>query len=443
MQITVPVVPEGKDTASWRRHLTGVDPAKDYSYRALGPWLQAGDLVEIPQGSLVLVVDRAVRGWKDEWVPGRRSRSSAFPRSVPQKDAVVTVYLAADGELVEMWSRHYMSGKSAFGATTTKKLAALLEQHPVPEGTAQVLYEARRPNRKEGKCRWCTRTVRAEAGHAVGRGEDAQVEHYEQCTPQAVPGDQPCACVLCGVEVVPYQAQLYLRRDGSGVWEARHALAYNGGMSCVEQPVASPQEQREALAARDAAERERALAEQERTRKAGEKTRAAREKRERAKREAHEREQARVAALKTVDRASVPLFDKGLGGGMRARLLEHTDTLEDGTTTLRWTVETYYEGSLTANQDGEYDEDSTSTTEDFTDKKAARSHYQTFSFDSARGRSAGRGSAAGPGGSGHGSCWECGSAPGQVERRDSSGVEGWVCYRCDRQNPDDYLLSFG
>ncbi|MFJ5926526.1 hypothetical protein ACIQF6_28385 [Kitasatospora sp. NPDC092948] len=42
-----------------------------------------------------------------------------------------------------------------------------------------------------------------------------------------------------------------------------------------------------------------------------------------------------------------------------------------------------------------------------------------------------------------GSCAECGTRRGVVERHDSSGIPGKVCHRCDRWSEDaDYLLSF-
>ena len=441
MQITVPPVPEGKDRSSWRRFLTGMDPSKDKSFRALGPWLQAGDLVEVPEGSLVLAVDRALRGFKDEFVPrDRYTRGFRIPKQIPQKDATVTVYLAAGGELVELWSRQYINGNSAFGATTTKKLAALLDQHPVPEGGPAVLHEARRPNIHEGKCRWCAVHISAERGHLVGHGEETVVEHYEQCPAQSVPREPDGVCALCGVEVVPHQAQMHLVRDGSGTWEIRHNPTYNDRKTCLEQPVASPQEQRAAQEERDRIAREaRQAARAEEERKEAKK-REAREKRQRKAREAREAEAARVAGLKRVDRKTTGVYDKGLGDGMRARMLEHLDTLEDSTTTKCWTVETYYEGLLGANEYGDYDEGSIDTTYGpVDDKEDAHAHYRTFTFQPGlRGRRASQGSAPS-----HGPCAECGQRGGTVLRSDSSGVQGWVCDACDRGNPDDYLLSFG
>jgi hypothetical protein len=213
------------------------------------------------------------------------------------------------------------------------------------------------------------------------------------------------------------------------------------GRTCLEEPVPSPQEQQAAREKKLRLERERRERERVEQQRHEEKKRQAAARRARQKREAHDREQARVAGLATVKRESTTLFDKSLGDGRRARLLEHLDTLEDATTTKRWTVQTYFQGSLTPNAYGDYDPDTIDTTQDFTDKTQARGHYQEFKYQEVRWSP----SAAprGPrGAGGHGTCAECGNRAGVVPRTDSSGIEGWVCERCDRDNPDDVMLSF-
>lgn len=428
MQITVPPVPEGLHPAGcWRRLLTGIDPQAKGGYRVKGTHVYAGDVLDVPEGSLLVVVDKATRGWEDDY--------RGYGRHAVE-DATVTVYLAAAGTLSEEWSRQYISSKSAFGATTTKKLLGLLAEHPVPDGEAVVVREAQRPNRKEGACRWCGQRMSVGAGHVVGHGADAQVEHFQDCPTK--PAQTGQACALCGVNVISYQAAQYLVRDGSGRWETRHAPRMTPGGTCVQTPVLSAEEQiaqeAERTRARSAAARAESEAQQKKERAKAARAAA----RTKAKREAHDAEQVRVAGLATVERASTISFDKGLGDGRRARLLEHTDTLEDGTTTQRWTVETYYAGSTGPGADGDYDEGATDASVPFTDKDSARAHYQSLKFEPAPRRSY-----AGSGGGGHGSCAECGGRAGVVLRRDSSGVEGYVCNRCDRQSPDDYLLSFG
>lgn len=73
---------------------------------------------------------------------------------------------------------------------------------------------------------------------------------------------------------------------------------------------------------------------------------------------------------------------KDWGGGWRARLLEHTDTLEDGTTTTRWSVETY--GGSSGWNGEDYDPDP-GTTEPFTSLPLARAAYRRYQFDPQRG----------------------------------------------------------
>ena len=421
MPITVPPVPDGLHPAGcWRRLLTGLNPAARGGYRTEGALLYAGDTVELAPGSLLLTVDKATRGWEDHY-------RSAGRYAV--EDATVTVYLAGVNTLTELWSRQYVSSKSAFGATTMKRLAALLEKHPAPGGEPDVVHEARRPNAREGACRWCRARIPADCGHVAGHGPDAQVEHYEDCPTGTAQSGQVCA--LCGVTVVGWQAAVHYLRDGSGEKGVRHRPV--NGRTCLEEPVASPEEQAEERAERDRVRREQAAAERaEQARKD-----AARVKRaaaRMAKRQtALAAEQARVAGLATISRASTALYDKGLGDGMRACLRQHTDGLEDGTTTLRWTVETYPE----AYRGGVFEDDGDASgceVREYTDLAEARSHYQTLHFQPAPRR---RVPVSGK------VCAECGRGDATVERRDSSGIPGMVCVACDRRNPDDFMLSFG
>lgn len=419
MPITIPPVPAGLHPAGcWRRMLTGLDLGKVGGYRVLGPWLHAGDEVELPDGALIVAVDKATRGWETGYRTWKKH---------PVEDSTVTAYLVAGDVLSEVWSRQYISSKSAFGATTTKKLARLLAEHPVPDGEAVVVREARRPNLKRGTCRWCVREIPAELGHTVRVGADLVVEHFEDC-PTSVPSTGEL-CARCGVAVVNYQAARHYLRDGSGKTEVRHK-AVDGG-TCWENPVPSPQEQQAAAQERNRAVREEAAREQA----VKDKQQAARRARAEAKRareeEAHRVEQERVAQLATVSRASRNLFDKGLGGDFRARLDEHTDTLSDGTTTVRWTVSTYLAGGASGyGEDGDVPD---AEAEEFTRLADARSSYRGKQFTPMPRRSSSGGGR---------TCAECGRPGAQVEREDSSGIPGYVCFRCDRANPDDFMLSF-
>ncbi|MGW2416908.1 hypothetical protein ACWCV5_32740 [Streptomyces tubercidicus] len=428
MPITVPPVPDDLHPSDcWRRVLTGLDPQAVGGYRAKGEMVGPGDIVEAPEGTLLLAVDKATRGFEDRY------------RGVGRyavKDATVTVYLTgADGVLSEVWSRQYMQAKSAFGQATMKKLDRLLQQHPAPAGDVTVVREARRPNWRAEKCRWCKTQVAKERGHVVGHGEQAQVEHYEQCpTTPAKTGE---VCALCGVEVVGVQAARHHRRDGEGGTEVRHDLV--GGKTCLEAPVKSAQEQAQAQAEQQRAQWERFAQERREQQKKEEAKRKRAQARADKKQAEHDAEQARVAGLETVSRESESLFDKGLGGGMRACLMEHTDTLSDGTTTLRWTVETYREGGGVPGYGEDGDDSGDVTTEPFTSKDLARIAYQGHKFEPDR-RSGGR-RGSGRRGTGR-ACDECGGRGATVERCDSSGIPGVVCTSCDREYPDDFLLSF-
>lgn len=81
---------------------------------------------------------------------------------------------------------------------------------------------------------------------------------------------------------------------------------------------------------------------EERNRRNQEKAAARREEKRREEARLHREHLARIAGLKTVKRQTQELNDKGLDPrGTCVRLLEHTDTLEDGSVTTRWSVEIY------------------------------------------------------------------------------------------------------
>lgn len=426
VKIAVPPVPEGLHPAGcWRKMITGVDPAARGGYKVLGELLSPGDTVEVPVGALVLAVDKATRGWEIGYETRRR---------VAVEDATVTVYLASAGGLAEVWSRQYITSKSAFGATTMKQIARLLAGHPVPSGGVVVVEEARRPNRREGVCRWCGRRVAQETGHVSGHGADAKVEHYRECP--TVPVQTGDVCVVCDVEVVSFQAAGYYSRKVAGKVEVRHKPV--NGATCWEEPIPSPQEQQAALAARDAAERERLAAARARETTPEQAKRARAAKREAAKVDADRAEQARVAELAIVSTATSTLFDKDLGEGRRACLEERVLTLSDGSTTKRWSVRTYCPAGGRGGDDDFGGDEPAEEVCERTRLDHARADYQALRYQRPQRGSYRRSGAAEPAGS----CAECGAAAGVVERLDSSGIAGKVCYRCDRQNPDDYMLSF-
>ncbi len=358
VEITVPPMKEREDGKPpftrdfWRRTVTGLKPGATGIESVRGEWLSPGDVVRLPVGTLVLVVDQEVAGWRDSYQPYSRGRymfsGSGRPRRVPEKEATVAVHLVTPAGLSgePLWEYHYLRAKSAVGAKSRTKLAALLEQHPAPGGDVTVVREAQRPNRRDQDCRRCSGPVRAGEGHLVGRGADAVVEHFEECPPRTVVGGE--ACVLCGIGVIPLAARKVFVRDGDGgTWEVRH-LPW---VDCTAKRPESYEEYREAQReaqrrsaqqAREHAERVRRSEEQQARRRA--KRQAEREARRREEEAARRAHLERIAGLKTLERTSAEVTSKGLDAfGRRARLLEHTDRLEGGLATTRWGVELVHE----------------------------------------------------------------------------------------------------
>jgi hypothetical protein len=304
-----------------------------------------------------------------------------------------------------------------------KKLAVLREEHPAADGEITVVREAQQPNAKEARCRHCPYTVPAGTGHVIGHGDTAEAEHYRQCPTEAPENGEECA--VCGVPVVSWQATRYYRRDGSRIQEIRHRP--RDGRTCLENPVPSPEEQHAALAERDAAERECIAAERAEREKA-EAGKARRAEAREAKKEAeHAAEQAHIAGLETVSRSSDTLFGKNLGDGRRASLIEHTDTLSDGSTTRKWEANTYLSGSGWNGED--YDPDPGTTQECSRKEKALRA-YRGLKYQSAPL----------PRTYGGGTCDNRDGPGARYPRHDSSGIKGKVCGSCNTD--EDYMLSF-
>lgn len=210
MQITVPMAPEGVHPAAARRlALAGIDPDQRGGFATLGHRLHPGDTVDLTAGTLVLSVDKTTIGYETHHYTGKEYRV---------EDATVTVYLVQeDGTLIEMWSRHFKSAKSAYGPAVLKKLSALLAKYPAPTETAPTLLkEVRRPNSQDAICRWCDRPVRLRTGHVVSKGV---VEHWEECPTDLAPGGP---CVNCGERVRPGTGKTHVIREDDGWWENRH-----------------------------------------------------------------------------------------------------------------------------------------------------------------------------------------------------------------------------
>ncbi|MER5649574.1 hypothetical protein [Streptosporangium sp. NPDC002524] len=410
MPIKVPTLPNDPKISGWRRLVTSV-VVDLHGLEALnGTRLEAGDVVAVPPGALILAVDKFTTGWDYHFRTGK---------PYPVQDATVTVYLASDDTLTELWTRHFKKAASALGATTLKKLTALLEKYPEQPGVFEIIEEARRPNRKAGNCRWCGRNVSAHNGHLRGHGDDTEVEHWQDCPTRTAEAGAPCT--LCGVTVAQDQAQEYLVREWPIRWETRHRPHLN----CTQRVLPSYEEQLAALQEARAAQQRGA--EKKRQREATNEAR--RIKREQNRRAAVAEETARVAGLTVTKRTTTELWSKNLGGGVRGRLLEHADELSDGTTTTRWAVVTVVNDSGYNGED--YDPVPDQTVIETLDKPIASATYKALKWtptprllDDTSG----------------GTCEECHQRAARHTRNDSSGIQGRVCDRCNEE--EDYMLSF-
>lgn len=416
--ITIPALPA--KTKGWRKTITALADAAGGA-AVEGTWLSPGDVVDIPDGTLVVVVDRTFLRYDY----GYRSQET-----YPVYAATVTIHLAGPDGLRELWTRDFKNDKSAFSTTTRKKIVALLVAHPAPAGTPAVVTAARRLNRQPGPCRWCGGQVVATGGHLVGHGDQIQVEHWQHCPSRHI-HEIGASCGLCGINLIaeggyraPHAFGRVLVREGEGRWEVRHEHYLN----CTTRRLESGEEYR----ARQIAAREAQNASARQAAEAERKKQERQARREREALEAARAEEARVESLTITGQTSKTLYSKNLGGGQRARLDEHTLTLSDGTSATRWAVVVYHEGvvgSFSEEGDGGDEPDETAV---YYRKSAARSAYQRLQFTPSSGRSEHR--------SGGRECDNCGRGGAHHHRTDSSGIAGVVCDSCNRD--DWFMLSF-
>ncbi|EFC80884.1 hypothetical protein [Parafrankia sp. EUN1f] len=417
-RITVPPIPDR--LTGWRKTITALNDQARGGFAITGEWLQPGDIVDVPADMLIIAVDKTFIG---------HAPVSRFSDGAARYAATVTLHRASEDGLTTIWTRAFKDSTSALGATTRAQIRKALTAHPAPTGPATVVTEARRPNRKDGACRWCHNRVPAQAGHLVGHGDDLLVEHWQTCPPRLL-ANGPLNCGLCGVELLdangyraPDPAEVVMVREGTGHWEPRHAARLN----CTENRLESATERR----ARDAAARDAEQAAFQSRQAAAQKREDAKARREQARRDAADAEAARVKDLKVTSRKVSNLYDKGLGEGQRARLDEYVDTLSDGTTTTRWAVVTYTGGTVGSfTVDGDWGGDDPEGSAIYHYKPTARIAYQRLKYTPPAREPYEPG----------GECAECHGGGARYTRFDSSGIEGKVCARCN-DNPD-YLLSF-
>ncbi|MER8118980.1 hypothetical protein [Streptomyces sp. NPDC094031] len=192
VRLTVPPVPDGMRPTSWRRTLDAVHPGKAGVDALPGHWLNPGDDIALPDGTLLLAADKTGTGT----AVNARTR-----RRYTTEDAHLTIaLLAPDATLTPLWARRYTHAASALGREVTNKAVALLAAHPAPGEAPVILAEAQRPNRRAAACRWaCGTDIAPGDGHLIGSGRNAEVEHWPDCTaPANLPVPRPRAtCDNC------------------------------------------------------------------------------------------------------------------------------------------------------------------------------------------------------------------------------------------------------
>ncbi len=192
VRLTVPLVPDGMRHTSWRRTLDAAHSGQTGVDALPGHWLNPGDDIALPAGTLLLTADKTATG---------TAVNTRTHRRYTTEDAHLTIaLLTPDGTLTPLWNRHYTHATSALGRQVTTKAAALLTTHPAPGEQPVTLAEAQRPNRRAAACRHaCGADIAPGDGHLIGSGRDTEVEHWPDCTtPATLPVPRPRAtCDNC------------------------------------------------------------------------------------------------------------------------------------------------------------------------------------------------------------------------------------------------------
>lgn len=142
--VTIPSVPPDS-TGYWRRVVTGIDPTQRGGYAVLGHFVQPGERLTVPLGTLVLVVDKNAY----ERTGGPRLGAGRIMES-----ATVRILKARTRGLVEVWSRDYRSAwiqPSAINRLTTllRKQQERLARNP--ERAEQDRAAAREANARRAE----------------------------------------------------------------------------------------------------------------------------------------------------------------------------------------------------------------------------------------------------------------------------------------------------
>ncbi|MGW3389517.1 hypothetical protein [Streptomyces cinereoruber] len=330
--------------------VTGVRDGKVAREVVSGIEVGHGARVEVPPGSLLLVLDKRPAGRK-------RTRDGS-PYTAYDAKLTLLLVLETGVRAKPLWQREFASEKGAFGAAGTAQLRKHLAAYPPSAGLSVRKLDPGpgRPNWAAGPCRWCEKPVPKGGGLAVGHGKEALVEHRPGFCPRPATTATGQTCAACGIRCVQGSAEWAQVRDpeAGGRWEARHRGACDRWPSPEEderrrEELRVERERQEEAKRKQEAKRQAARAARAAERRAveEEEIRAAQAVRERVK---------RLGVTGTVDVAQP--YDKGLdGSGTRMRLVERRLTLDDGSTATVYDVETYGGMRGTLYEDGEYEPD--------------------------------------------------------------------------------------
>ncbi|MYR54882.1 hypothetical protein GTY54_01010 [Streptomyces sp. SID625] len=332
VEIVVPKVP-GDDGADIHRSarwiVTGICERGETRDRLEGIEVGHGARIEIPAGSVLLVLDKRPTGYKD-----RR-----FSTPYMAYDATLTLLLVEETGLRDepLWTRRFASEKGAFGSSGAGQIIKHLAAHPPAADlhVREVEPGPGRPNWAAGPCRWCGDQVARGAGRAVGHGEEAKVEHPPglcRRPAQPVTGE---VCARCKVACVQGSAEWAQVRDPETGqrWEARH----RGQCAHWPSPEEDARRTEELRLQREAEQKREAKKRADREQRAAKRGAAVEEER-RAAREVRERVE-RLGVKASVDVATP--FDKGLDPHTRMRLVERRLTLGDDSIAMVFDVEAY------------------------------------------------------------------------------------------------------
>ncbi|MFD9871727.1 hypothetical protein ACFXI8_26915 [Streptomyces niveus] len=342
-EVKIPEVPDGADVyRSVRRVVTGLDDRVTGIAAVAGPDVEAGAVVELPAGALLMTVDQRRTGWKEPRHGGKPYPLMAATMGLwlVRPEGALGTARSADRPL---WTRTFARAASAYGTAARLQISKFLARHPAQEGTTvrEITPGRGRPNLRAQECRWCGALVHADRGVLTGRGEGVQVEHRAgDCPVRAA--ETGTACARCSVPVAPGTAGLVMVREDGGRWEVRHTGRCEGQVSAQQYDEARRRRDDERARERQRAVEDAAKKEKQATARRA-KAAGKRALKRAAEKQAAEETRERVTSIGVArETGRTTLSDKGLApAGERMRLVQVDADLNDGSTATWWDVEPY------------------------------------------------------------------------------------------------------